>query len=56
MIRPLNFEELVNLLAGPTFRFFNNANWMFFIGEVLLQLEQLVVHSSNRVFEAAAEL
>src|SRR4051812_31156538 len=56
MIRPLNFEELYGLVAGSTFRLVENAARMFLISQVLLQLNHIMLHFSNRVFEAASEL
>src|ERR1041385_7732143 len=56
MIRPLNFEELDGLVAGSTFRLIENAARMFSISQVLLELNQIMLHFANRVLEAASEL
>src|SRR3954465_3823936 len=56
MIRPLNLEELDGLVAGSTFRLIKNAARMFLISQVLLQLNHIMFHFSNRVLEAAPEL
>src|SRR3954463_15748007 len=56
MIRPLNFEELDGLVAGSTFRLIKNAARMFFISQILLQLNHIMFHFLNRVLEAASEL
>src|SRR3954470_22348411 len=56
MIGPLNLEELDGLVAGSTFRLIKNAAWMFLISQVLLQLDHIMLHFSNRVLEAATEL
>src|ERR1041385_1095392 len=56
MIRPLNFEELGCLVAGLAFRLIENAARMFLISQVLLQLDHIMFHFTNRVFEAASEL
>src|SRR4051812_24498649 len=48
MIRPLNFEELDGLVAGSTFRLVKNAARMFLISQVLLQLNHIMFHFSNR--------
>src|SRR3954469_3558002 len=52
MIRPLNLEELNGLVAGSTFRLIENAAGMFLISQVLLQLNHIMFHFSNRVLEA----
>src|ERR1041385_6420267 len=56
MIRPLNLEEFDGLVAGSTLRLIKNAAWMFLISQVLLQLNHIMFHFTNRVFEAATEL
>src|SRR3954466_11863089 len=56
MIRPLNLEELDGLVAGLTFRLVENAAPMFFIGQVLLQLNHIMFHFADRVLEASTEL
>src|ERR1043165_3380648 len=56
MIRPLNLEELDRLVAGSTFRLIENAARKFLISQVLLQLNHIMFHFSNRVLEAAKEL
>src|SRR3954466_15364791 len=56
MIRPLNFEELYGLVAGSMFRLIENAARMFLISQVLLQLNHIMFHFSDRVLEAASEL
>ena len=56
MIWTLNFEELGCLVAGLTFRLIKNAARMFLISQVLLQLNHIMFHFSNRVLEAASEL
>src|SRR4051812_47147828 len=56
MIRPLNLEELDSLVAGSTFRLIDNAARMFLISQVLLQLDHIMFHFTNRVLEAATEL
>src|SRR3954466_4438103 len=56
MIRPLNFEELDGLVSGFAFRLIENAARMFLISQVLLQLDHIMFHFTNRVFEAASEL
>src|SRR3954466_6266186 len=56
MIRPLNLEELDRLVAGSTFRLIKDAARMFLISQVLLQLNHIMFHFSNRVLEAASEL
>src|SRR4051812_21215820 len=56
MIRPLNFEELDGLVAGSTLRLIKNAARMFLISQVLLQLNHIMFHFSNRVLDAASEL
>src|ERR1041385_2273271 len=56
MIRPLNLEELDRLIAGSTFRLIKNATQIFLISQVLLQLNHIMFHFTNRVLEAATEL
>src|SRR3954464_9402414 len=56
MIRPLDLEELDGLVAGLTLRLGENAARMFFIGQVLLQLDHIIFHSADRVLEASTEL
>src|SRR3954463_16322814 len=56
MIRPLNLEKLGRLVAGSAFRLIENAAWMFLISQVLLQLNHIMFHFTNRVFEAVSEL
>src|ERR1043165_1135880 len=56
MIRPLNFEEPDYLVTGPTFRLIKDAARMFLISQVLLQLNHIMLHFSNRVLESASEL
>src|SRR3954469_7013560 len=56
MIRPLNFEKLDGLVAGSTLRLVENASRMFFISQVLLQLDHIMFHFADRVLEASAEL
>src|ERR1041385_5052773 len=56
MIRPLNLEELDRLVAGSTFRMIKNAARMFLISQVLLKLNHIMFHLSNRVLEEASEL
>ena len=56
MERPLDFEELDRLLTCAAFSLVKNADRMLFIGEVLLQFEHFMIHCSDWVLEAAAEL
>src|SRR3954465_641633 len=56
MIRPLDLEELDGLVAGSAFGLIKNATWMFLISQVLLQLNHIMLHFSNRVLEAPSEL
>src|ERR1041384_5503190 len=56
MIRPLNLEEVGRLVAGSTLRLVENAARMFFISQVLLQLDHIMFHFADRVLEAASEL
>src|SRR3954471_11759644 len=56
MIRPLNFEKLGRLVGGSAFRLINNAARMFLISQVLLQLNHIMFHFADGVFEAASEL
>src|SRR3989337_3691809 len=57
MIRPLHFEELGRLLTGSTFSFIENADRMFLIGKIILQLEHLMIHCLvRRLFEATTKL
>src|SRR3954463_8757046 len=56
MIRPLNLEKLDGLVAGSTLRLIENAARMFFISQVLLQLDHIMFHFADRVLEASAEL
>src|SRR3954470_12525480 len=56
MIRPLNFEELDGLVAGSAFRLIENAARVFWIGQVLLQLNHIMFHFADGVLEAASEL
>src|ERR1043165_9328478 len=56
MIRPLNLEELDGLVAGSTFKMIENVAQMFLMSRVLLQLNHIMFHFSNRVLEAAMEL
>src|ERR1041385_3191051 len=51
MIRPLNFEELDDLVAGSTFRLIENAARMVSISQVLLQLNHIMLHFANRVMK-----
>src|SRR4051812_30085217 len=51
MIGPLNLEELDVLVVGSTFRLIKNAARMFLISQVLLQLNHIMLHLSNRVLE-----
>src|SRR3954471_22811261 len=53
MIRPLNLEEFDGLLAGSTLRLIKNAARMLLISQLLLQLNHIMFHFTNRVFEAA---
>src|SRR4051812_37218504 len=56
MIRPLNFEKLGRLFAGLAFRLIKNTTRVLLISQVLLQLDHIMFHFTNRVFEAASEL
>src|ERR1043165_5073561 len=56
MIRPLNFEKLGRLVAGSAFTLVENAARMFFVRQVLLQLDHIMFHFADRVLEAASEL
>src|ERR1043165_9920587 len=56
MIRPLNFEKLDGLVAGSTLRLVENAARMLFISQVLLQLDHIMFHFTDRVLEASTEL
>src|SRR3954464_7854920 len=56
MIRPLNLEELDGLVAGSAFRLIENAARMFSISQVLLQLDHIMLHFTDRILEAATEL
>ena len=56
MVRPLDLEELDRLLTCAAFSLVENADRMLFIGEVLLQLKHFMIHYSDWVLEAAAEL
>ena len=56
VIGPLDFEELDRLLTCAAFSLVENADRMLFIREVMLQLEHLMIHCSDWVLEAAAEL
>ena len=56
MVRPLDFEELDRLLTCAAFSLVENADRMLLVGEVLLQLEHFMIHSSDWVLEATAEL
>src|SRR3954470_21987160 len=56
MIRPLNFEELYRVVAGSTFRLIKNADRIFPISQVLLQLDHIMFHFADGVLVAASEL
>src|SRR3954471_14720812 len=56
MIRPLNFEKLGRLVAGSTLRLVEDAALMFFISQVLLQLDHIMFHFADGVLEASTEL
>ena len=56
MVRPLDFEKLDRLLMCAAFSLVENADLMLFIGEVLLQFEHFMIHCSDWVLEATAEL
>src|SRR3954465_13311108 len=56
MIRPLNLEELDGLVTGSTLRLVENADKMFLISQVLLQLNHIMFHFTDKVLEAATEL
>src|SRR3954465_12484085 len=56
MIRPLNLEELDGLVACLTLRLVEKAARMFFISQVLLQLDHIVFHFADRVLEASTKL
>src|ERR1044071_2994796 len=56
MIRPLNLEELDGLVVGSTLRLVENAAQMFFISQVLLQIDHIMFHFADRVLEASTEL
>src|SRR3954465_5197772 len=56
MIRPLNFEKLARLVAGSAFRLIKNTARIFFISQVLLQLNHIMFHFADWVLEAAPEL
>ena len=56
MIRSLNLEELDGLVADSTLRLVENAARMFFISQVLLQLDHIMLHFADRVLEASTEL
>src|SRR3954462_12027861 len=56
MIRPLNLEEFDGLVAGSTFILIKNAARMFLISQVLLQLNHIMFHFTDRVLEAPSEL
>ena len=56
MVRPLDFEKLDRLLTCAAFSLVENEDRMLFIGEVLLPLKHFMVHCSDWVLEAAAEL
>ena len=52
----MNLDELDCLVAGLAFRLIKNAARMFLIIQVLLQLNHIMLHFSNRVLEAVTEL
>src|SRR3954464_9163011 len=56
MIRPLNFEKLGRLVAGFAFRLIKNAARVFFISQVLLQLNHIMFQFADGVLEATSEL
>src|SRR3954471_20398731 len=56
MIRPLDLEELDGFVAGLTLRLVEDATRMFFISQVLLQLDHIMLHFADRVLEAPTEL
>ena len=51
VVRPLDFEELGGLVPSLSFGLIKNANWMFTIGEVFLEINGGVVHCTTRIFE-----
>src|ERR1043165_811027 len=56
MIRPLDLEALDGLVAGLTLRLVEDAARMFFISQVLLHLDHIMLHFADRVLEASTEL
>src|SRR4051812_10682156 len=56
MIRPLDLEELDGLVASLTLRLVEDAARIFFISQVLLQLDHIMFHFADGVLETASEL
>ncbi len=56
MVRPLDFEKLDGLVPSPSVGLIKNANWMFTIGEIFLEVNELVINCTARIFEAHLEL
>ena len=56
MVRPLDFEKLDRLVPSPAVGLIKNANQMFTIGEIFLEVNELVINCTARIFEALLEL
>ena len=56
VMRPLDFEEFDRLLMCEAFSLVKYADRMLFVGEFLLQFEHFMIHCSDWILEATAEL
>src|SRR3989337_474528 len=56
MIQPLDLEEFDRLLTGSTFSLIKNTDGIFWIRQIFPQFKHFMIHSSNRILEAATKL
>src|SRR5664279_3018871 len=56
VVGPLNFQELDSFVSSSPFCFLKNANRMFAISQVFLEVNILNIDSTDRILETTTEL
>ena len=56
MVGPLDFKELDGLVAGFPLRFIQDADRMLAIGQILLNVQHLMINPTDWILEATTEL
>ena len=56
MVRPLDLEKLDGLVAGFPLRFIQDADRMLAIGQILLNVQCLMINPTDGILEATTEL